>query len=130
VGEAQPGDLAVQSGDYALLRRGQLMHGVPYLVYSIEALRQRHDWMQIKELRDVYDEFTAAVDKNRQNDAGEHVKHFRRRALLCPELLPTHAKIVADMVQLEYETLFTGGGVAAAGPRKAKNFEDLPVVFH
>lgn len=130
-GTVKAGGLSVRPGNLELLSLGQPLSGVPYLVYSIDALTRRTDWPQIPELSELYNEFRDAADRNDQNRATEVVKNFRRRAMLSPELLPAHASEVAKVVEDELKGVFTGGatsgGSMAAGTKRTRAFADLPV---
>jgi hypothetical protein len=126
-GTIKPGDLSVRPGNLELLHKGQSLSGVPYLLYSIDALTRRNDWAQIPELSALYNEFREAADRNDQNRATEVVKNFRRRATLSPELLPAHATEVVKSVEDELKIVFPGGATATDNVHRARVFGDLPV---
>jgi len=137
----KPKELSVAPGNLELLRNGNSMPGVPYLVFSIDAATIRADWAKIPELKTVYGEFVAAVKRNSQNDAEECVRTFRRTAMICPELLDAHAEDVIGEVQKKYDQLYpttetvsaektTRAVPTAASTRKlAPELEGLSVAF-
>jgi hypothetical protein len=125
------GDLSVRPGNLELLLKTQPMTGVPYLLFSIDALTSRSDWSQIPELSSLYNEFREAADRNDQNRATEVVKNFRRRAMLSPELLTAHAAEVARSVEDELNAVFqrgaTLGGPTSAHVSRTRAFDELPI---
>jgi hypothetical protein len=111
---AKASEFTVDPNNFELRRKGDAITGVPYLVFSIEGNTGRPDWAQIPDLKTAYADFAKAAVAGNQNEANEAVKLFERRALLSPELLPTHADDVVAAVKDEFKKIFPGG--PTAGP--------------
>jgi hypothetical protein len=122
-------EFSVRLNNFELLRGGNSMPGVPYVVFSIDAHDQRADWAQIPELKAAYADFARAVNANNQNEADEAVKLFARRAKLSPELLRTHADDVIRAIEQEFKEQFPGGGTASRAAGVDTNLSKLAVRF-
>ncbi|MGH7133359.1 MAG: hypothetical protein ACREJO_15610 [Phycisphaerales bacterium] len=128
-GSVTPAQLSIRPGNMELLKDGNSIPGTPYLVYSVDAYIRRSDWHQIEELKLVYEEFRDAVNHSNQTLAEQVVKQFRRRAVVCAELLPSHADEVAKAVEAEYKAAFPGGAVVNLIDSQQRHFKDLSVKF-
>jgi hypothetical protein len=80
---------------------GNAIANYPYLVFSVEATRDRPNWFEIPELKQAHDELNAEVRRGRQTDAEEAFAAFRRAALTSPDLLLEDARTICAQVKAQ-----------------------------
>jgi hypothetical protein len=104
--DVRPADLSVIPQNFELRYRGNSLGDVPYLLFSIDGVSQRADWAQIPDLREAWNEFRAAVKDGNRERAEVAAQSFRRRALICPELLPAHADDLIQEAEKQFRRIF------------------------
>ncbi len=70
---------------------GQSFDGQPYIVFPIEATRERPDWMLLAPIEAAWDSIGDASKQNRLNDAEQLLRQFALLTHWSPDLVPTDA---------------------------------------
>lgn len=119
--------LRIDLNDFRLVDvQGRSFGAFPYFVFSIEASRQRPDWMLIPELRATWDALKQAFVAGQQPETQQLMGQFERQCRISPDLVPSDARRLADRAR----TLLEGAGARTfaspvAGPEAALGFPDL-----
>lgn len=88
--------IRLSRGDFRLLDRGSApIESAPYLVFRIERLERRDDFLQVPELKAAWDTISAALKAGRADDASEGAKAFRRLCFAGGDLTSGDAARVA-----------------------------------
>ena len=86
----------LSSSDLRLLDgRGQPVERAPYLVFRIERLERRDDFLQVPELKAVWDAISTALKAGRADDATAAAKAFRRLCFAGGDLTQSDAARIA-----------------------------------
>jgi hypothetical protein len=101
-------DLHVAADQRLVDSAGSAIRNYPYVVFSIEAKRDRPNWFEIADLKKAYDELSAEVQRGRVPETEEAFAVFRRMALLSPDLLFDDARVIADKVNAHIKEVMTG----------------------
>ena len=115
-GSLQPESLRVDADQRLLDGTGAAIIDYPYLVFSIQARRDRPNWFEIGELRKAYDALNTEVQRGRFDDVTEAFAVFRRTALTSPDLLFDDAKAIADKVNAQVKEAMSAMQTASQLP--------------
>ena len=89
--------LQVDPNDFGLIdQHGQAYREQPYIVFAIEAIERRDDWMTIPELKDAWDKIGAAAKEGELNKAEKLFEHFQIIAKWSPDLVPKDAERLSE----------------------------------
>jgi len=84
---------------------GESYKAYPYLVFSIGRSSQRDDWMTVPELKTAWAALAEAGRHSRTKDAERLLDAFINTARWCPDLVPKHAKRLADEARAKVPAL-------------------------
>jgi hypothetical protein len=96
-----PQDVRVADDQHLVDSGGNVLGTYPYVVFSIDASRDRPNWFEIPELKDAYAELNAEVSRGKVQDAEQAFAVFRRKTLTSPDLLFADARVITDKVDAQ-----------------------------
>lgn len=112
-GRIRTEDVSVAADQRLVDARGDAIQDYPYVVFSIEASRERPNWFEIPELKSAYDDLNREVQRGKVRDAEEAFAVFRRAALTSPDLLIDDARKMTDKVNSHIKEVLNGIQTAA-----------------
>lgn len=115
-GRIRTEDVSVAADQRLVDARGDAIQDYPYVVFSIEASRERPNWFEIPELKSAYDDLNREVRRAKVRDAEEAFAVFRRAALTSPDLLIDDARKMTDKVNSHIKEVLNGIQTAAIKP--------------
>jgi hypothetical protein len=98
--------------------QGKPISDYPYLVFSIEADKEREKWFEIPDVSEAYKDLREASRKGDLDKAQEAFIAFKRIVLTSPDLLDSDAESLVKKVEDKMNSLFTtqrGPGLAGKG---------------
>jgi hypothetical protein len=114
-GDPSVKDLRVDPNDFGLVGAdGKAYRDAPYIVFAIEGMNRRDDWMIIAELKHAWDAIGTAAKAGKQNEAEVLFKQFELTTKWSPDLIPADAarlvkKARARLPQLQPERAIAAG---------------------
>lgn len=104
-GQIAPADIRVGGDLHLVDAMGNVLRDYPYVVFSIDAARERPNWFEVPELKAAYADLNDQVRRGRRTEAKQALAVFRRTTLTSPDLLFDDAQVIVDKVEREAGTV-------------------------
>jgi hypothetical protein len=109
--------LRIDPNDFGLIdEQGAAFRDQPYIIFSIEGIDRRDDWMTIPELKQAWDAIGTAARKGQQNEAEQLFDQFVRLTTWSPDLIPVDAKRLKEKAKARLPRLQVDSAIAFSTP--------------